>query len=376
MSPILEYLTGEQAAMIKLLEQWVNQDSPTHDKPSVDQMGQMIVDAFVRAGATLTATHPQTLAGDHYTLTYGEGESQILFLCHFDTVWPLGEASHRPFTIEDGRALGPGVHDMKAGVLMSLYLLQTLRALALQPRYKLVWLLTSDEEIGSLTSRELIESEGRRSSYCFVPEGSHNGSYLTTARKGVGRFHVEAMGIAAHAGVEPEKGVSAIQELSYQIQALHALNDLERGLTVNVGVIAGGERTNVIAAKATAEIDMRAKTRADAEAVSQAIYGLQPRVKGCQIKISGGINRWPFEESPAGLALFDKASRIADGLGFSVEQYASGGGSDGNFVAALGVPTLDGVGSLGGGAHALHEYTILEGLPLRTAMLTELIMQL
>ena len=378
MSHILDYLTGVQHEMIARLEQWVNHDSPTHDKPAVDAMGRMIVDAFVEAGATLAATHPQAEAGDHYTLTYGDGdgEQQILTLCHFDTVWPMGEATRRPFTVEGGKALGPGVHDMKSGVLMSLYVLKALRALNLKPKYKLVWMLTSDEEVGSLTSRDLIEAEGKRSSYCFVPEGSHNGSYLTTSRKGVGRFRVETVGVAAHAGVEPEKGASAIEELAHQIQTLHGLTDLERGLTVNVGTITGGERTNVVAAHAAADIDMRAKTRADAEAVSQTIYGLQPRVRGCQVKVSGGVNRWPFEESAAGTALFEKAQLIAGDLGFSIEKYASGGGSDGNFVAALGVPTLDGIGSLGGGAHALHEYTILDGLPLRTAMWTELIMSL
>jgi glutamate carboxypeptidase len=199
---------------------------------------------------------------------------------------------------------------------------------------------------------------------------------LTTSRKGVGRFHLEVTGISAHAGVEPQKGASAIEELARQIQSLHSLTDFERGLTVNVGVISGGERPNVVAARAEAEIDLRVTTQADGEEITQKILGLQPQIPGCRLKITGGINRGPFEETPAGLALFAKAQAIARELGFQVDKFSSGGGSDGNFVSALGVPTLDGLGSLGGGAHALSEYTILEALPLRAALLAELSLRL
>ena len=376
MSQILSYLKDQQNAMVTLLEQWVNQDSPTYHKETVDQMGQMIVEAFTAAGASLATTHPQAERGDHYTLTYGQGPGQILLLCHFDTVWPLGEAAQRPFSVEQGRATGPGVHDMKSGILISLFALKALRQLQLTPPQRLVWLLTSDEEIGSPTSRGLIENEGRQSHYCFVLEGSHNASRLTTARKGVGRYGLEVTGTAAHAGVEPEKGVSAIEEMARQIQTLHAMTDLKRGTTVNVGVVSGGERPNIVAPQAVAEIDVRVKTRADGEAINQKILNLRPTLSGCRLNISGGINRWPFEESAAGLRLFDQAQTIAERLGFSVEKFSSGGGSDGNFVAALGIPTLDGMGSLGGGAHALTEHTFIEALPLRAALLAELILQL
>jgi glutamate carboxypeptidase len=376
MSQILDYLKSQQEAMITLLEQWVNQDSPSNHKPSTDLMGQMMIQAFVEAGATLAAVHPQPDLGNHYTLTYGQGNSQILILCHFDTVWPLGEVERRPFTIEDGRAKGPGVHDMKTGVLMGLFALKAIQWLGLTARHKLIFLLTSDEEIGSPTSRPLIEAEGRQSRCCLVLEGAHNKSVLTTSRKGVGRFQLEVRGISAHAGVEPQKGASAIEELAHQIQALHAMTDFARGITVNVGVISGGERSNVVAARAVAEIDLRVTTRADGEEISRRILGLQPHLSGCQLQITGGLNRAPFEETPAGLALFAQAQAIAQKLGFTVEKFSSGGGSDGNFVAALGTPTLDGLGSLGGGAHALAEYTILEALPLRAALLAELIMQL
>lgn len=375
MSEILTYLKTQQAAMIRLLEQWVNQDSPTFNKEAVDTMGQMIVEAFLETGGTLTATHPQPEKGDHYTITYGEGQSQILILCHFDTVWPMGEAKKRPFTIEGGLAKGPGVHDMKAGTLMSLFALKAIHELKLRPACKLVYLLTSDEEISSPTSRRIIEAEGRKSSYCLVLEGSLGGP-LTTRRKGVGRFKMEITGLAAHAGIEPQKGISAVEELAHQIQTLHALTDLDRGITVNVGVISGGERPNIVAPTAYAEIDLRVLTPTDGETLTQKILGLQPHLPGCQLEISGGMTRPPWVETPASLALFEKAQAIARDLGFDVDKVRSGGGSDGSFVAALGVPTLDGLGSLGNGAHALSEHTILEALPLRAALLAELILSL
>lgn len=376
MNQILDYLKQQQNQMLDTLARWVNQDSPTYTKTAVDAMGQMIVAAFTEAGGNLTAVHPQPELGDHYTITFGEGDRQILLLCHFDTVWPPGEAQKRPFTLENGRATGPGIHDMKAGTLIGLYALKALRQFQLKPRYKLVFLLTSDEEIGSPTSRPIIEAEGQKSSYCLVLEGAHNKSRLTTARKGVGRFNLEVTGVPAHSGVEPQKGVSAIEELARQVQTLHAMTNFERGVTVNVGVIKGGERPNIVAAHALAEVDLRVVTQADGDEFTQKILGLQPHLPGCRVSVTGGINRGPFEETPAGLALFEKARIIANSLGFDVEKFNSGGGSDGNLVAALGTPTLDGLGSLGGGAHALTEHIIIDSLPLRAALLAELIMQL
>jgi glutamate carboxypeptidase len=375
MSKVLEYLQTRQSAMVEMLAEWVNQDSPTFNKQSVDTMGRMIADAYVGAGATLAAVHSQTELGDHYTVTYGQGHQQILTLCHFDTVWPMGEAKKRPFTIDNGLGKGPGVHDMKTGTLMGLFAIEALHKLGLKPRHKLVYLLTADEEIGSHTSRPLIEAEGQKSNYCLVPEGSLGGP-LTTRRKGVGRFDLEITGVPAHAGIEPEKGVSAIEELARQIQILHAMSAPQQGVTVNVGVISGGERSNIVAPHAKAQIDLRVTTRAAGEELSRKILDLQPQLPGSHLSITGGINRWPFEETEAGLALFGKAKSIANQLGFDVDTIGSGGGSDGNFVAALGVPTLDGLGSLGGGAHALTEHTVIEALPLRAALLAHLMLEL
>jgi len=375
MSEILKYLQTRQAAMVEMLADWVNQDSPTFNKPAVDTMGRMVADAYVEAGATLTQVHAQAEVGDHYTLTYGQGPQQILNLCHFDTVWPMGEAQKRPFTIEDGLGKGPGVHDMKTGTLLGRFALEAINHLGLKPRHKLVFLLTADEEIGSHTSRPLIEAEGQKSSYCLVLEGSLGGP-LTTWRKGVGRFDLEITGVPAHAGIEPEKGVSAIEELARQIQILHGMSNPQQGVTVNVGVISGGERSNIVAPHAKAQIDLRVITRAAGEDLSRKILALQPQLPGSQLNITGEINRWPFEETEAGLALFEQAKSIANLLGFDVDKVGSGGGSDGNFVAALGVPTLDGLGSLGGGAHALTEHTVIEALPLRAALLAHLLLEL
>jgi glutamate carboxypeptidase len=361
--------------METLLRKWVNQDSPTYDKHAVDAMGRLIAQEFVEAGAALEATYPQSEWGDHFKVSFGQGDRQIVILCHFDTVWPLGEAGRRPFAIKNGQALGPGVHDMKGGMVIGLFALEAIRHLGLKPNYKLGFLFTSDEEVGSPSSRSLIEAEGQASSFCFVLEGSHNQSTLTTARKGVGRFRVEVTGVSAHAGVEPHLGVSAIEELAGQVKKLHAMTDYERGITVNVGLISGGERSNIVAPHATAEVDLRVATKADGETLTQRILSLRPELPGSQLHVSGGINRGPFEETPAGMRLYDKASVIAQALGFAVEKYSSGGGSDGNLVAAVGTPTLDGMGSLGGGAHALTEYTVLDALPLRAALLAELIMQ-
>lgn len=375
MNQILEYLQTQQPAMVATLEAWVNQDSPTYNKDLVDIMGQMTVQAFADAGATLTQTHPQTEFGNHYTMTYGEGDSQILLLDHFDTVWPVDEAKKRPFAIKDGVATGPGIHDMKAGTVISLFALKAIQKLGLKPRHKLVYLLTGDEEISSPTSRPIIEAEAKQSAYCLVFEGAVNRG-LTTARKGIGRFQIQITGLSAHVGIEPEKGISAIEELARQIQTIHALSDYERGISLNIGLISGGERPNMVAPHAQAEIDLRIKAAGDADKYADKILNLQPILSGTDVKITGKITRRPFEETPDSLALFEKAKSISERLGMPTHRVFSGGGSDGNFAAALGVPTLDGLGSIGGGAHALTEHTIIDQLPKRAALAAELIMQL
>ena len=374
MNNSLEKLRAHLPNMLDALEDWVNHDSPTFDKPSVDALGRKIVDVFAGLGASVE-THPQSEYGDHLRIAWGKGNRQILLLGHFDTVWPIGEAARRPFTVRDGRASGPGTNDMKSGIVIGLYALRMLVEMGQAPTHRLVYLLTSDEENGSLSSRELIGTEARRSEYTLVLEPSRHGS-LITWRKGIGRFNIEVTGVAAHSGVDPEKGVSAIEEMAHQILKLQAMSDLESGNTVNVGTVQGGSRVNVVAASAQAECDLRVMGIGEGERMERAILGLSPVLEGTSVKVSGGINRPPFEESEAVLALFERARAIGARLGLELEKTGPGGGTDGNFTAALGVPPLDGLGAVGQGSHALSEQILVDSLPERAALLSELILDL
>jgi glutamate carboxypeptidase len=374
MDSSLEYLVTQLPPMLDTLERWVNHDSPTFDKVPVDALGRQIADAFAGLGASVE-THPQSEYGDHLRIEWGQADRQILLLGHFDTVWPVGETARRPFTVRDGKASGPGINDMKSGILIGLYALQALVKTARTPAHRLVYMLTSDEENGSLSSRELIETEARRSDYVLVLEPTRYGS-LITWRKGIGRFTIETTGVAAHSGVDPEKGVSAIEEIAHQILRLQAMSDLASGTTVNVGVVGGGSRVNVVAASARAECDLRVMTVADGDHMQRAILDLTPVLQGTTVEVSGGINRPPFEESEAGLALFERARSIGARLGLEINRTGTGGGTDGNFTAALGVPTLDGLGVVGEGSHALYEHILVDSLPQRAALLAELVLDL
>jgi glutamate carboxypeptidase len=374
MDSSLDYLVTQLPSMLNTLEDWVNHDSPTFDKPAVDALGRQIASAFSEPGASVE-TCPQSEYGDHLRIAWGQGDRQILLLGHFDTVWPVGESARRPFTVRDGKAVGPGTNDMKSGIVIGLYALRTLVETAQTPVHRLVYLLTSDEEDGSPTSRELIKTEARRSDCVLVLEPSRYGS-LITWRKGIGRFIIEVTGVAAHSGVDPEKGVSAIEEMAHQVLKLQAMTDLAGGTTVNVGVVQGGSRVNVVAGSAQAECDLRVMTVAEGERMERAIQGLTPVLDGTSIKVSGGINRPPFEESEAGLALYERARAIGVRLGLEIGRTGTGGGTDGNFTAALGVPTLDGLGVVGEGSHALHEHILIDSLPQRAALLAELILDI
>ena len=374
MANTLEYLAPQLPNMLEVLERWVNHDSPTLDKPAVDKLGRQIANTFAELGASVEIL-PQSEYGDHYRVAWGQGEQQILLLGHLDTVWPLGEAARRPFAIQDGRACGPGVSDMKSGIVIGLYALKAIIETNQQSGQRLVYLLTSDEELGSPTSRALIEAEARRSDYALILEPSRGGP-LTTWRKGVGHFWLEITGIASHAGVDPEKGVSAIEEMARQILNLHAMSDLTQGISVSVGVVQGGSRVNVIAASAQAEIDLRVMAAEDERRMERAILELKPILKGTSIMVRGGINRPPFEESAPGLALYERARMIGARLGLELDKTGSGGGSDGNFTAAAGVATLDGLGAVGQGSHALSESIHIDSLPQRAALVAELILDL
>jgi glutamate carboxypeptidase len=274
-----------------------------------------------------------------------------------------------------GRLHGPGVFDMKAGIALGMLAVRALQASG-GPPVRIAMLLTTDEETGSATSRPLLEAEARRSAAVLVLEPSLPGGALKTARKGCGGYELVVRGVAAHAGIDPRAGASAVRELARQILRLEALQDLERGISLNVGVVSGGTRPNVVPDLATASIDVRVPEMADAARLDAAIRALRPELPGTRLEIRGGVERPPLERTPAVMALYEHARAVAAELGRALGEGSTGGGSDGNFTAALGVPTLDGLGAVGDGAHALHEHVVVADLPWRAALVAGLIQRL
>lgn len=378
---LFDYFNANQQSMLDRIRELVLEETPTHDKARLDAFARRLAERLIQLGGAvdLIATEGR---GDHVRARFpgGAGASidakPALVLCHMDTVWPVSSLETHPFRIEDGKAYGPGIFDMQTSIVLVEFALAAIRDLALSLPRPLTVLLTSDEEVGSQTSRALIEEEALASEHVLVmeppipPEG-----LLKTTRKGVGRFSLTVTGRPAHAGAEPEKGISAIQELAHQILALHSLSDPTTGASINVGVISGGTASNVVAAQASAEIDTRAWTQEDADHIYQAIYGLKPVMPGAQLRIEGGWNRPPLERK-ATAAIFARAQEIGAALGLALAEGGTGGGSDGNFTGALGVPTLDGLGVPGNGAHADHEHILVDQLPGRAALLTALLAQL
>jgi glutamate carboxypeptidase len=318
----------------------------------------------------------QDARGDHLRAEWAGGPSQVLLLGHFDTVWQVGQLQRMPLRRDDGRLYGPGVFDMKAGIGVAMLAVRALQALAAAPLPGIVMLWTADEEIGSLTSRQAIEEEARRSAAVLVLEPSLPGGGAKTSRKGVGEFELAVHGVSAHAGVDPGKGASAISEIVRQIIAVEALQDLPRGISVNVGRIEGGSRPNVVPDYASAKIDVRVPTLADAARLDAALRGLRPENPRTRLEMTGGLERPPFERSPGVVRLYEQAKEAAAALGRELAEGGTGGGSDGNFTGALGVPTLDGLGPMGDGAHALHEHVIEADLPWRAALLAALLARL
>jgi len=316
--------------------------------------------------------------GDHLRIDWHvpgrEHDRPWLVLGHFDTVWPIGTLAGMPFRREGTRLHGPGTYDMKASLVMALQVVQAMRDLNLNPARPVRFLWTSDEEIGSPESRELIETSAREAFATLVPEPPLTGGALKTARKGVGAYRLEVTGLAAHAGVEPENGRSAIVELAHQILAVGAQARMELGTTLNVGKIGGGSANNVVPESAWAEIDARVATMAEALALENRLKSLSAVTPGTCLKWSGGLNRPPMERTAGTIRLFEAARRIAEGLGVSLKEGATGGGSDGNFASAAGCPTIDGLGLEGAGAHAPHEHVDLTSFPFRATLLAGLFM--
>lgn len=358
--------------LLETIESLVRLESPTTDKSAVDRCGAELASRLQAIGGRVTRlSRPDR--GDHLLTEFGCGTSQILLLGHFDTVWPVGQLDRMPLTRADGRLRGPGVFDMKAGIAIGMLATRALLETGTPVARRIVMLWTTDEEIGSATSRAAIEDEARRSDAVFVLEPSLPGGAVKTSRKGCGGYQIVVRGVSAHAGIEPQKGASAVQELAHQILRINALQDLARGISVNVVQASGGLRSNVIPDEAHATVDVRVPSAAAAAEIDAAFRALRPVDERTRVESSGGMDRPPLERTADVERLYERASDIARVLGHPLDEGGTGGGSDGNFTAALGVPTLDGLGAIGDGAHALHEYVDIESLPDRAALIAGLI---
>jgi glutamate carboxypeptidase len=376
---IFAWLRAREAPMVRLLGEFVRMESSSHDKPGVDRLVARLAADWKRRGARVER-HRQRERGDHLRcevcLGRGRPRGQILVLGHTDTVYERGTLAGMPYRLANGRAYGPGALDMKAGLVIALFAVDALRAAEASPRRRFVFLWTSDEEIGSETSRLMIEREARRSAAVLVLEpGTGPEGKLKTARKGVGDFTIEVEGRAAHAGVNPQHGVNAVHELALQIARIARFGNLRRGITVNADVIEGGTRTNVIAEHARALVDVRCSFATDMKRVEARFRGLRPILPGAKLRVSGGMNRAPMERRLAA-RLFAEARALGVQMGLRLEESSTGGGSDGNLTAALGVPTLDGLGAAGAGAHTSQEHIITKFLPERAAVLAALLSSL
>lgn len=386
--PMRALLAGarrKEKALIELTRELVSVESPSDDKGAVDACMDLAA-AHAESLGGRVKRYRQRLFGDILEARFGpkpalrSAANRVLLLGHLDTVWPLGTLQAMPWRVRDGRLWGPGVLDMKAGVAMAFTAVELLAEAQLldrepvrEPVREIVLLLNSDEEVGSPVSRAITERLAQQCAAVYVLEPAQGLAYKT-ARKGTGNWKIDVRGVAAHAGVDFEKGASALRELARAIETVSGWTDLKRGVTVSVGVAGGGTKSNVIPAEAWAEVDARIARRADGPRLERRFAGLKAIDKRCSISVTGGINRPPMERSRGTVALYRRARALAADLGFTLDEAATGGASDGNFTAALGVPTLDGMGAVGEGAHARHESVLVEHLAPRTALLAGMLL--
>jgi glutamate carboxypeptidase len=355
------------------IRRWVEIETPTEAPEQVNKLATMVAEGYRDLPATIERVAGHSGCGDHILArsSWGQDAPGILVLSHLDTVHPLGFIQRLPFKIEGDSAFGPGIYDMKGGAYLAYHAFAQLCATRERSPLGVTQLYVSDEEIGSPTSRALIEEEGRRAKYVLVTEPARDGGKIVTGRKGVGRFEIFVKGLPAHAGTRPEDGRSAIRELANIIQSLEAMNDLKRGVTVNVGVVRGGTRPNVIAEEAYAEVDLRVPSMADGDDLVAKILSLKSRTEGVSVKVVGGLNRPPYEKGNAGAALYEHARTLAAEIGFELVDTSTGGGSDGNFTAPH-TATLDGLGVDGEGAHTHYEQLYISSIEPRARLLHRL----
>jgi len=374
-------LDSQTAGMIALLKRLVETESPSHDKTAVDRVGALVAEECRRLGAQVEI-HPQAGTGDHVLARFNlpspsrrgaGGEVGILLLSHMDTVFPLGTLEKMPFCKKGDKIFGPGVLDMKGGIVIALTALAALRETGSLPPRPITALFTSDEEIGSRTSRALIEGLAKESTLVLVLESGLLNGAVKTWRKGVGDFTVRVRGRAAHAGGDHEKGRNAIEELAHQVLAIQKLTDYEKGTTLNVGMIRGGTATNVVPDEAMAEVDLRVMQPGEAGRILACLHALKPFLEGTSIEVTGELNRPPMPFDERMNATFERAKEIAGKRGISLQAGGSGGASDANFIAPLGIPVLDGLGAIGEGYHSEREYILMDSLPERVLLLAALL---
>jgi glutamate carboxypeptidase len=355
------------------IRRWVEIETPTEVPAQVNKLATMVAEGYHDLPATVERITGRDGCGDHLMArsAWGQDKPGILVLSHLDTVHPMGFIQRLPFHIEGDSAFGPGIYDMKGGAYLAYHAFRQICATAERAELGITQLYVSDEEIGSPTSRALIEAEGRKAKYVLVTEPARDGGKIVTGRKGVARFEVFIKGVPSHAGTRPEDGRSAIRELGNVIQTLEGMNDLKRGVTVNVGVVRGGTKPNVIAEEAYAEVDMRVPSIADADELVPKILGLTSRTEGVDVKVTGELNRPPYEKGNAGAALYEHAKVLAAEIGFELIDTKTGGGSDGNFTAPH-TATLDGLGVDGKGAHTHYEQLYISSIEPRARLLHRL----
>jgi len=371
----LEYFEARRDEMVSTIRELVEIESPSDNKRAVDRLGEAVAQKFSALGGEVRF-HPASDFGNHLQVDFaGDAKSRpVLLLGHYDTVYPLGTLASMPCRVADGKLAGPGALDMKSGIGLMLAALAALREWHGEWPRPVSVLLVSDEEVGSDSSRAITESLAKRAAAVLVLEPSYGPEgAVKTARKGVGDYQVKVTGKAAHSGLDFEKGVNAIVELAGQIERISGFTDLQKGLTVSVNIVGGGSRANVVPAEATATVDVRIARMKDAAGIEKKMRGLRPFNRRCRLEVSGGVNRPPMERTAGVAALYAQAVAIARGLGWKLKEAAVGGGSDGNFTAGLGIPTLDGLGGVGDGAHAAHEHIVISELPKRAALVAGLI---
>lgn len=372
MTDLLSYFAQQQTDMVAMLEELAVIESPSHDPAAVNRMADR-TETLMRAVGADVQRIPGEQTGDMLLGVWGESEAPgITFLAHMDTVYPLGTLAERPLRLENGRLYGPGVFDMKAGIVIALHAVRGLLARGEMPNFPVRLLCTADEEIGSHASRAMIEQIARQSRLVLVMEPALPGGVVKTWRKGVGGYRVRVLGRAAHAGGDHQKGRNAIEEMAHQVLTLQKLTDYDLGTTVNVGVIKGGTTSNVVPDSCEIDVDYRILRMTEVARIEQAVQNLTPVLEGTQIRVEGGLNRPPMERDARMQATFDKARQIAVAEGIDLQESGTGGASDGNFTARL-APTLDGLGADGDGAHAVHEHVLVNSLPQRAALAAALL---